>query len=198
MRGVDAGREVVGREMFGRVREQLDHEAARGSDASSVGAQRLERSDGLFTHSQRLPRTARNCKVFASGSKSGFTNPNVLECGHPAFARATKSPRASRAISEEDHMEPTSRRQFLKRGSAVAAAAGVIAAVPASAAKALVPHSTAAHEPERKLPNDASVDVPVVAHVRDVRKGLVSLYTGEREITIKNRRLAAALYHATH
>jgi len=39
--------------------------------------------------------------------------------------------------------------------------------------------------------------VPVVAHVRDVRKGLVSLYTGEREITIKNRRLAAALYHAT-
>ena len=37
----------------------------------------------------------------------------------------------------------------------------------------------------------------VVAHVRDVRKGLVSLYTGEREITVKNKRLAAALYHAT-
>ena len=50
---------------------------------------------------------------------------------------------------------------------------------------------------EPRLPEDASVDVPVVAHVRDVRKGLVSLYTGEREITIKNRRLAAALYHAT-
>ena len=33
---------------------------------------------------------------------------------------------------------------------------------------------------------------------RDVRKGLVSLYTDEREITIKNRRLAAALYRATH
>ena len=95
-------------------------------------------------------------------------------------------------------MESTSRRQFLKRGSAVAAAAGVAATVPASAAKALIPAGHSSHEPERKLPDDQSVDVPVVAHVRDVRKGLVSLYTGEREITIKNRRLAAALYHATH
>jgi hypothetical protein len=92
-------------------------------------------------------------------------------------------------------MEPTSRRQFLKRSSAVAAAAGVAATVPASAAKALTASGTDA--PERRLPDDASVDVPVVAHVRDVRKGLVSLYTGEREIIVKNRRLAAALYHAS-
>jgi anaerobic selenocysteine-containing dehydrogenase len=92
-------------------------------------------------------------------------------------------------------MQPTSRRQFLKRSSAVAAAAGVAAAVPASAAKALT--GTGSTEKQPRLPDDTSVDVPVVAHVRDVRKGLVSLYTGEREITIKNRRLAAALYHAT-
>jgi len=93
-------------------------------------------------------------------------------------------------------MEPTSRRQFLRRSSAVAAAAGVVAVVPASAAKALT--KTNDTEPEHKLPDDTSVDVPVVAHVIDVRKGLVVLYTGEREISIKNRRLAAALYHATH
>jgi hypothetical protein len=92
-------------------------------------------------------------------------------------------------------MQPTSRRQFLKRSSAVAAAAGVAATVPASAAKALA--GPREHDPDPRLPDDASVDVPVVAHVTDVRKGLVSLYTGEREITIKNRRLAAALYHAT-
>jgi anaerobic selenocysteine-containing dehydrogenase len=92
-------------------------------------------------------------------------------------------------------MEPTSRRQFLKRSSAVAAAAGVAAAVPASAAKAL---SSSSKTREPALPDHPSVDVPVVAHVRDVRKGLVSLYTGEREVTIKNKRLAAALYHATH
>ena len=94
-------------------------------------------------------------------------------------------------------MEPTSRRQFLKRSGAVAAAAGVAAAVPATAAKALT-KSGAKQDTEAALPDDKSVDVPVVAHVRDVRKGLVSLYTGEREITVKNKRLAAALYHATH
>ena len=91
-------------------------------------------------------------------------------------------------------MEPTSRRQFLKRGSAVAAAAGVAATVPASAARALTSHK----ESDPPLPDDESVDVPVVAHVIDVRKGLVTLYTGEREITVKDRRLAAALYRATH
>ena len=94
-------------------------------------------------------------------------------------------------------MEPTSRRQFLKRTSAVAAAAGVAAAVPAGAAKALSSSGTADNR-EPGLPDHPSVDVPVVAHVRDVRKGLVTLYTNEREITVKNKRLAAALYHATH
>ena len=91
-------------------------------------------------------------------------------------------------------MEPTSRRQFLKRSSAVAAAAGVAAAVPVGAAQALT--KADAHDVPR-LPDDDSVDVAVVAHVRDVRKGLVSLYVGEREITIKDRRLAASLFRAT-
>ena len=94
-------------------------------------------------------------------------------------------------------MEPTSRRQFLKRTSAVAAAAGVAAAVPAGAAKALS-SSGKSDDRERELPDHPSVDVPVIAHVRDVRKGLVTLYTEENEVTIKNKRLAAALYHATH
>jgi hypothetical protein len=93
-------------------------------------------------------------------------------------------------------MEPTNRRTFLKRTGAVAAAAGVATAVPATAAKALT--SRSAPDAEPRLPDDPSVDVPVVAHVKDVRKGLVTLYTGEQEITIKDRRLAAALYRATH
>jgi hypothetical protein len=94
-------------------------------------------------------------------------------------------------------MEPTSRRQFLKRSSAVADAAGVAAAVPAGTARALTKSTSPTVGEQPGLPDDQSVDVPVVAHVRDVRKGLVSLYTGEREITVKNKRLAAALYHAT-
>jgi hypothetical protein len=90
-------------------------------------------------------------------------------------------------------MEPTSRRQFLKRSLRSRPRPGS-PPVPATA-KALTASGSAEKEP--RLPEDESVDVPVVAHVRDVRKGLVSLYTGEREITIKNRRLAAALYHAS-
>jgi hypothetical protein len=116
---------------------------------------------------------------------------------HPTRRAVTN---ATRRVHEEGAtMEPTSRRQFLKRSSAVAAAAGVAAAVPAGAAKALGSSAKSTdNDRDPALPDDRSVDVPVVAHVRDVRKGLVTLYTGEREITIKNKRLAAALYHATH
>jgi hypothetical protein len=94
-------------------------------------------------------------------------------------------------------MEPTSRRQFLKRSSVAAAAAGVAVAVPASAAKALSGSKNDKTEHDAPLPNHPSVDLPVVAHVTDVRKGLVSLYTGETEIVVKDKRLAAALYRAT-
>ena len=91
-------------------------------------------------------------------------------------------------------MEPTNRRQFLKRSSVVAAAAGVAAAVPTTAARALSKGRSSDATPD--LP-DGVIDVPVVAHVTNVRKGLVSLYVDDREIKIKDRRLAATLYHAT-
>jgi hypothetical protein len=87
-------------------------------------------------------------------------------------------------------MEPTSRRNFLRNSSLTVAAAGVAATLPAGAAQALA-------DAPRPLPNDASVDEPVVAHVRDLRRGEVVLYTGEREVTITDRRLASLLYHAT-
>ena len=95
-------------------------------------------------------------------------------------------------------MEPTSRRQFLQRSSAVAAAAGVAAVVPASAAKALTKH-VRRREPEPKLPDDSvGRRSRRRARASTSARDSSSLYTGEREITIKNRRLAAALYHATH
>lgn len=93
-------------------------------------------------------------------------------------------------------MEPTNRRQFLKRSSAVAAAAGIAAAVPTGAARVLT-RTSASTEADPTLPEDQSVDVPLVAHVLDARKGTVSLYTGEREIQIKNKKLAATMWQAT-
>ena len=91
-------------------------------------------------------------------------------------------------------MEPTSRRQFLKRTGTVAAATAAVAAVPATAAKALSRSDANNDGADADHPD---VEVAVFAHVKDVSKGIVSLYAGEEEIVVKNKRLAAALYHAS-
>src|SRR5258708_26353392 len=100
------------------------------------------------------------------------------------------------AESKEIRMEPKSRRDFVKQGSAAVAAAGVVIAVPTAAADAL----TRDHQDDGKtrLPRDAHLDAPVVAHVRDLARGEVVVFAGEQEITVRDKRLAALLYHATH
>ena len=50
MRVVNTRRQIVGGEMFGRAREQLDHEPPRGRDPPAFGAQRVEGSRLLFAH----------------------------------------------------------------------------------------------------------------------------------------------------
>jgi hypothetical protein len=83
------------------------------------------------------------------------------------------------------------RRSFLKRTSFAAAAAGVAAALPLGA-DALRGSPAGAAEP------DGPVDMPdpVVAHVRNADTGEISLYVGEREVTVHNRRLASQLVNA--
>jgi hypothetical protein len=90
-------------------------------------------------------------------------------------------------------MERKSRRQFIKQTSVVAAAVGAATTVPASAAAAL----TRGGEDMTPIPDDVSVDVPVVAHVRNLREGEVALYTGERQVNVIDQRLASLLYHAS-
>lgn len=93
-------------------------------------------------------------------------------------------------------MEPKSRRDFLKHGSAAVAAAGVVIAVPSVAAGALTRDNNRTDD-NHDLPPGATLDAPVVAHVRDLKKGEVVVYAGEQEITVRNKRLAALLYHAS-
>jgi hypothetical protein len=90
-------------------------------------------------------------------------------------------------------MESKSRRDFLKHGSAAVAAAGVVIAVPSAAAGAL----TRTEDGKTSLPPGATLDAPVVAHVRNLKKGEVVVYSGEKEIVVRDKRLAALLYHAT-
>ena len=89
-------------------------------------------------------------------------------------------------------MEPTNRRTFLRNTSVAVAAAGVAAAVPLNAA-----HALGESESHRPIPDDEPADIPVVAHVRNVRKGEVVLFTGEREVIVTDKRLASLLYHAS-
>jgi hypothetical protein len=95
----------------------------------------------------------------------------------------------------EDRMESKSRRDFLKHGSAAVAAAGVVIAVPSAAADAITRDRT--DDGKTTLPAGATLDAPVVAHVRNLKKGEVVVYSGEQEIVVRDKRLAALLYHAT-
>jgi hypothetical protein len=77
----------------------------------------------------------------------------------------------------------------------VATPAGPAGVAPASIAKA-VTHSDAARTTPA-VPVDAQTDGHVVAHLRNVRTGEVALYAGERKITVRDRHLAALLFHAS-
>jgi hypothetical protein len=98
--------------------------------------------------------------------------------------------------SEETlRMESIDRRRFLLQGGAAVAAAGVVSAVPLTAAKALNKGRGRARHVD--VPAGATLDEPVVAHLRDLRTGEVSLFKGHQEVIVKDKHLAALLYRAT-
>src|SRR5260221_12308637 len=105
---------------------------------------------------------------------------------HPG---ARSVPNDSKPSSEETlRMEPIDRRRFLLQGGAAVAAVGVASSVPLSAANAL---------DKTRVPAGATLDEPVIAHLRNLQTGEVSLFKGHREITVKDRHLAALLFNAS-
>ncbi len=88
-------------------------------------------------------------------------------------------------------MDPVSRRAFITRTSAVAAAAGAAVTIPGVAAGA----SERAHD--TALPPDAQLEETVVAHLRDLHNGKVAVFAGDREIIVNDKRLAALLFKVT-
>ena len=91
-------------------------------------------------------------------------------------------------------MEPIDRRRFLVTGGAAVAAAGVASAIPFNAAEALTKGRGVRHA---TVDADATLDEPVVAHLRDLHTGEVALFKGHREVTVKDKHLAALLFNAT-
>ncbi len=99
-------------------------------------------------------------------------------------------------------MNDFSRRSFLKGGSAAVVAAGAISAIPGlPAALGVVetqgPADVGAADAALADGGGSTVlSEPLVAHVRDVATGEISLFSGTREITLLDPQLAARLARA--
>jgi len=91
-------------------------------------------------------------------------------------------------------VDPVSRRAFITRTSAVAAAAGAAVTIPGVAAGA---SERSEREREMELPTDAQLEETVVAHLRDLKNGKVAVFAGDREIIVEDKRLAALLFKVT-
>ena len=96
-------------------------------------------------------------------------------------------------------MGPLSRRGFLSRGSMTMAAAGLMASAPAGAITALMGASEtpALEDGTTDLTElGSAVDGPVVAHIRDLGAGEISIFAGEREVVIRDPAVAARIVRA--
>ena len=99
-------------------------------------------------------------------------------------------------------MNEVSRRVFLKGGSAAVVAAGAISAIPGLPALVGVAETQApadvgaAESAVTEAEASSSMSEPLIAHLRDLGTGEIGLFSGTREITVLNPRLAASLFRA--
>ena len=92
------------------------------------------------------------------------------------------------------------RRAFLGRGSLAVAAAGVLSSVPGLSALVSSAGSDASAVDGATAGTDvgtASLTETLVAHVRDLSTGEISLFSGTREILVRDPQLAARLVRAS-
>ena len=97
-------------------------------------------------------------------------------------------------------MENVSRRGLLRNGSLAVVGVGLVSAVPAFS-KGLAPQAPNASAPDSSpesatLPTGASLDGPLVAHVKNLSTGEIGVYMGTSEVTFRDPQLAAKLYRA--
>ena len=93
-----------------------------------------------------------------------------------------------------------SRRSFLTKGSLAAATAGLLASAPATALPGLL--AGAGAEADTALAEEGAAELggelegTVVAHVRDLTTGEISIYSGTQETVIRDPGMAARLARA--
>ena len=92
-----------------------------------------------------------------------------------------------------------SRRTFLGRGSLAVAAAGVLSSVPGLSSLLATTESEAPAADTSLAGVDttgADLGEPLVAHVRNLSTGEMSIFTGTREVVLRDPRLANSLVRA--
>ena len=87
-------------------------------------------------------------------------------------------------------MNNLSRRRFLTHSSLGVAFVGAVAAVPGLSAVLKLP------APATPIGSQPALAGPLVAHVRDLASGEVSIMVGTREVIERDRDLATRLYAA--
>jgi hypothetical protein len=91
-------------------------------------------------------------------------------------------------------MASFSRRSFLKRSGAGAAAAGLASALPALPERALVARrASVVHDDGVAAPAGRAATGPLVVHIPDPASGEVHLMVGTREVVRNDRALVARL-----
>ncbi len=89
------------------------------------------------------------------------------------------------------------RRSFLARGSMMVAAAGAVAAVPGITDELLAVESDAPGAEATVEGEAGPLTEPLVAHVRDLATGEIGLFSGTREVIVRDPGLAGRLFQAS-
>jgi hypothetical protein len=92
-------------------------------------------------------------------------------------------------------MEEVSRRSFFKQAGAAAAVAAVATVAPVGLANAVAGAETKV--PELTSHEDLTTGENLVAHIKDAQTGEISLFIGQKEVTIHDRQIATRLIRAT-
>jgi len=97
--------------------------------------------------------------------------------------------------------EGITRRTFLRRGTVAVAAAGAIGTVPGLANLLTTSASDAPAVESGAIAAEADAGVltePLLAQIKDVGTGEISLFQGEQEVVVRNPALARQLFSAIH
>jgi len=101
--------------------------------------------------------------------------------------------------AEHARRKALSRRSFITRGSVAVAAAGMVASVPGlSSALAIGGSEAPAAEPAVADVAAGTMTEPIVAHVRDLATGEISVFSGTQEVVLRDPSLAHRLFNASH